>query len=129
MTRHKKGPHELDQLLERPKYLDTQRARSSSVRLHPAVITFLNAVIPPKHYDEGMCYFVDQLDVQSADEFINDDNNFEDIDRFIIFYGTYSELGSQPMGLVYDQEYHRARVPLFIGVLEGIEPIDDYEEW
>ncbi|EEA28855.1 hypothetical protein EYB25_000233 [Talaromyces marneffei] len=127
MVRHEKGPHELDELLHRPKYLDNAQSSYSPDRLHPDVIAFLNAIIPPR-YDEGTCYFVGALEVRSADEvFISDDNRFEDIDRFVIIYRTYFELGSQCLGLVYDQEYHRAAVPLFIGSSESIEPIADHE--
>ncbi|RAO73359.1 uncharacterized protein BHQ10_009371 [Talaromyces amestolkiae] len=128
MARHGKGPHELDELLHRPKYLDNTRSNYPINRLHPAIIAFLNAVISPE-YDEGMCYFVGDLAVESADEFfIHEENHFENIDRFVKIYGTYYELGSQCLGLVYDQELHRAAVPLFIGSLDCIEPIADYED-
>lgn len=128
MVRHEKGPHEVDELLHRPKFLDNSQSGYSPDRLHPAVITFLNAVIPPKG-DEGICYFVGDLAVQSADEyFIHEKNHFENIDRFVIIYRTYYELGSQCLGLVYDQELHRAAVPLFIGSLDSIEPIADHED-
>lgn len=128
MARHGKGPHELDELLHRPKYLDNTRSDYPINRLHPDVIAFLNAVISPE-FDEGMCYFVGQLEIQSVDEvFPSDDNPFEDIDRFIVIYGTYPELGSQCLGLVYDQECHRAAVPLFIGSSESIEPIAEHED-
>ncbi|EED16494.1 hypothetical protein TSTA_015790 [Talaromyces stipitatus ATCC 10500] len=56
MAHHEKGPHELDELLRRPKYLDVERT---------AVIAYLNATIPSE--DGGMCYFVSNLDLRVAD--------------------------------------------------------------
>lgn len=67
MVRHEKGPHQLDELLQRPKSIENTWSSYSPDRLHPSVIAFLNAVILSK-YDEGMCYFVGQLEVRSADE-------------------------------------------------------------
>lgn len=69
--------------------------------------------------------------MQLCDEsFPPEDNELEDEgkERFVVIYDTVSELGSLCLGVVYDQQLHRASFPMTIENSDSVEPVDEHEE-
>ena len=59
-----------------------------------------------------------------------EDNDLEDEgkERFVVIYGTVTELGPHCLGVVYDQQLHRASFPMTIENSESVEPINEHED-
>ena len=49
-------------------------------------------------------------------------------DRFVVIYGIVLELGSPCVGVVYDQQLHRAAFPMTLENLDSVEPIGEHED-
>jgi hypothetical protein len=80
---------------------------------------------------QDLFFWVVGLSMSSCDEsFYYEENDLEDEGkaRFIVIYNTTPDVCSQCLGVVYDQQLHRASLPLTIGSSENVEPIDEHEE-
>ena len=105
-------------------YDDTEvRVRA---RLDASLNSFLHLAYDP---DLPFFYWLSGLNMRLVDEtFPFEDNELEDLERFVIIYDTTPDAYSHTMGVVYDQQRHLAAVPLTIEDTESIEPIDEHEE-
>ncbi|KAJ5286594.1 hypothetical protein N7478_002280 [Penicillium angulare] len=98
-------------------------------RLHPSV----NKLIDLTYESENQFfYFVHGLDAQLADEWIlelYDEYNLEErgLERFVIIYGTVADLGGHCMGMIYDQELHRATLTLSLWSFDNVFPISEHD--
>ncbi|KAJ6149399.1 hypothetical protein N7471_000598 [Penicillium samsonianum] len=62
----------------------------------------------------------------NLDELANKDSYLDDLERFVVIYGTVLELGSHCVGVVYDQHLHRAAFPMTVENMDSVEPIDEH---
>jgi hypothetical protein len=95
-------------------------------RLDPSLNSFLDSIYDPQ---PGFFYWVNGLVMRLSDEsFPLEDNDLEDKERFVVIYDTTPDLGSHCLGVLYDQQYHRASFPLTIENSESVEPVDEHED-
>ncbi|KAJ5088490.1 hypothetical protein N7456_012106 [Penicillium angulare] len=97
-------------------------------RLHPSLNHFIDLVYEP---GKQFFYFVHDLSMELADEWIlelYDEYNLEErgLERFVIIYGTVVDLGSHCVGLLYDQELHRATLTLVQENTDSVFPISEH---
>lgn len=124
MAHHRREAHDLHELLSRPSFFERDRNDAPLDRLDPALISFLESIVLP---DEGFFYWVNDVAMMPADEyFFIEENDLVDKERFVIVYGTWPELGSHTMGLVYDQQRHRAAIPLTQENIDRVSPVDEH---
>lgn len=119
---------DLDELLNRPSFFERDRDGSGMPhhRLDPALISFLEMIIIPDP-EKGIFFWADDVAVQPADwYFFWDESELDDMERFVIIYGSPMELGSHNVGLVYDQHRHRAALPLAQENIDSVTPIEEH---
>ncbi|KAJ5725251.1 uncharacterized protein N7483_006608 [Penicillium malachiteum] len=128
MARHKKDTPDLDamareKLFWRKSNTDIEAIRK---RLIPSLNSFLDLI-----YDSepSLFYWVGRLEMQLCDEYFPDeDNELDGKERYVVIYGTSIDLGPHCLGVVYDQQLHRASFPMTIMNWESIDPMDGFDE-
>lgn len=60
--------------------------------------------------------------------FPEEDNELEDLERFVTIYKTTPDLGSYILGVVYDQQRYLASFPMTSDNTESVQPVDEHED-
>jgi hypothetical protein len=55
-----------------------------------------------------------------------EEDDLDDKGRFVVVYGTWFELSSHTVGLVYDQRRHLAAVTLVLENIDSVSPIEEH---
>ncbi|KAJ5637428.1 hypothetical protein N7490_007307 [Penicillium lividum] len=127
MARHEWERPGLDELANRPRRFG-QEHEAKRDRLHPSVNFFLDLTYEPT---QAVFYWVGNLDMQLFDEYIlelYEESSLEDMKRFVVIYGTASELGPHCVGVIYDQELHGAAFPLALENFDSVFPMNEHWE-
>ncbi|KAJ5777260.1 hypothetical protein N7520_000506 [Penicillium odoratum] len=127
MVRHEWKRPDLDELANRP-HRFCQEFEAIRDRLHPSLNFFLELIYEPT---QAVFYWVENLAMQLFDEYIlelYDENGLEDMERFVVIYGTVAELGSHCVGVIYDQELHRAAFPPTLENFDSVFPMEEHWE-
>lgn len=70
--------------------------------------------------NEGLSYWVENVEVTPADElFFDEDDDLDDKERFVVLYGSWFEHGGHRGGLVYDQQRHQVSIDVFADAERG----------
>ncbi|CDM36772.1 unnamed protein product [Penicillium roqueforti FM164] len=126
MARHGQETPNLDVLASQPFIFADEDTQAVRERLHPSVNSFLDSIFSP---EPGFFYWINDISMQLVDNiFLGEDNDLDDLERFVIIYGTVLELGSHCVGVVYDQQLHRAAFPMTLENLDSVEPIGEHED-
>ncbi|KAJ5374934.1 hypothetical protein N7517_006940 [Penicillium concentricum] len=122
MARHRQETPNLDELASQAFVFPNEDIQAVRERLHPSVNSFLDSVFSP---EPSFFYWVNDITMELVDEIFQDeDNDLNDLERFVVIYGTVFELGSHCVGVVYDQQLHRAALPMTLENLDSVQPID-----
>ncbi|KAJ5703627.1 hypothetical protein N7493_011552 [Penicillium malachiteum] len=128
MARHGKDTPNLDALASNRRFLRTaEDERALRERLDSSLISFLDSIYDPQ---VEFFYWVCGLDMESCDDsFPLEDNELEDGKaRFIVIYDTDSGLGPHCLGVIYDQQLHRASLTMTIENTFCVEPVDEHDD-
>ncbi|GAD95925.1 hypothetical protein PVAR5_4573 [Paecilomyces variotii No. 5] len=126
MTRHRQETPDLNALASERFILADEDPEAIRERLVPSLNSFLDSIFAP---EPDMFYWVNNVTMQFCDEdFPDEENNLDDKERFVVIYGTVYELGSHCLGLVYDQQLHRAAFPMTLDNLDSVQPIEEHED-
>jgi hypothetical protein len=129
MAHHEREVDDLHELLSRPAFFELERYEGQVPihRLNPGLIYFLQSIILPD-YGDGLFYWVSGVDMLPADMFFypEEENDIVNKERFIILHGSWLDIGSHNIGLVFDQQRNQAAMPIAIENLESILPIKDH---
>ncbi|KAJ5893060.1 hypothetical protein N7504_009751 [Penicillium tannophilum] len=128
MARHGKDMPDLDALAREKWFFGEAEEDIQAVRerLVPSLNSFLDLIYDP---EPEFFYWVERLDMRLCDEsFVFEENELEDKERFVVIYGTAMGLGPHCLGVLYDQQLHRASFPMTVLNVESIEPISEHEE-
>lgn len=98
-------------------------------RLDPALVAFLESVIMTDSHPffiwvSGLTLPSDMLISETM--FPEDENNLIDKERFVLLYTTSYEFGGHTVGLVYDQQRHRAALPMVIEYIDFVSPVEEH---
>lgn len=131
MARHGRDTPDLDALAEEKRFFSDRNPNRDANRelLDPSLNSFLDMIYDPQ---PGLFYWIVGLAMEPCDEtFCHEDNELEDEGkaRFVIIYNTTPDLCSHCLGVVYDQQLHRASFPLTIEASESVEPVDERGEF
>ncbi|GIK00105.1 hypothetical protein Aspvir_004120 [Aspergillus viridinutans] len=131
MARHGRDTPDLDALSEEKWFFSDRNPDRDANRelLHPSLSSFLDMIYDPQ---PGLFYWIVGLAMDPCDgTFFMEDNELEDEGkaRFVIIYNTTPDLCSHCLGVVYDQQLHRASFPLTIDDTENVTPVDEHEEF
>ncbi|CAG7962390.1 unnamed protein product [Penicillium nalgiovense] len=126
MAHHGQETPNLDELASQPSIFADEDTQAIRERLHPSVNSFLDSIFSP---EQGFFYWVNHISMQLVDDiFPDEENDLDNLERFVVIYGTVVELGSHCVGVVYDQKLHRAVFPMTLGNLDSMQPIDEHED-
>ncbi|KAL1847332.1 hypothetical protein Plec18167_001413 [Paecilomyces lecythidis] len=126
MIRHGQETPDLNALANQPLILADEDLEAIRVRLVPSVKSFLDLIFAA---EPDMFYWVHNVTMQFCDEnFPDEENELDDKERFVVIYATVCDLGSHCLGVVYDQQLHRAAFPMTLENLDSVQPIGDHEE-
>lgn len=127
MARNGKDMPDLDALAsERWLFHESNEIEVTRQRFDAPLNNFLDLIYDPR---PAFFYWVDNLSMTLADEFVIDDNEMEEgKERFVLIYSTASGLAGDGLGVIYDQQLNRAAFPMDIGSLEAMEPTEEHEE-
>ena len=126
MARNNTNTPDLDALANETWFFHESNVDIDAIRarLDSSLNSFLDLVYDPC---PGFFYWVNGLQMGLADEYIFDeDNDSEDKERFVVIYGTVSELGSHCLGVLYDQLNHRASFPLTLENIDSVVPVAEH---
>ncbi|KAJ6018172.1 hypothetical protein N7451_001551 [Penicillium sp. IBT 35674x] len=133
MARHGKDTHDLD-ALAREKWFwrePEENLQAIRERLIPSLNSFLDLIYDP---EPRFFYWVGGLDMRLCDESLSyedipyEDGELQGKERFVVIYGTAPEFGPHCLGVIYDQQLHRASFPMTRLNWESIDPMDGHEE-
>lgn len=128
MARHQTDTPDLDALAREKWFWHDSEENIQAIRelLIPALNSFLDLIYDP---EPEFFYWVGRLDMQFCDEsFPLEENELDGKESFVVIYGTSSELGPYCLGVVYDQQLHRASFPMTRLNWESIDPMEGHEE-
>lgn len=127
MARHgQREEPDLEALSSRPFYFADEDTDAVRARLDPSLNSFLDLIYAPA---DGFFYWVNNVVMMLADEyFFEEENDLQDKERFVVIYDTSPELGSHCVGVVYDQQRHRAAFPMTLENSDSVMPIDEHDE-
>lgn len=125
MARYGREAPDLDALASQPFYFADENTDAVRERLDPSLNSFLDLIYAP---EPEFFYWVNDVSMMFCDESFSKEDNLEDKPRFVVIYGTVLELGSHCLGVVYDQQLHRAAFPMTLENLDSVEPVDDHED-
>lgn len=128
MAWHGRGEQDLDELLSQPSFYERDHFGSDLPRdqLDLALISFLESIILP---DEGVFFWASEVAASPADWFFfEEENDLDDMERFVVIYNSPSELGSHNVGLVYDQQLYRAAMPIAQENIDSLTPIEEHSD-
>ncbi|KAJ5720810.1 uncharacterized protein N7483_008744 [Penicillium malachiteum] len=130
MAHHGQYTPDLDAIASRRWYsgMDDEHIQATRERLTSPLISFLDLIYES---EQEFFYWVEGLSIQSCDDsFLAEDNELEDEgkSRFIVIYLTHVDFGSHCLGVVYDQQLHRASFPMTIENCESVEPVDEHDD-
>ncbi|GLI73656.1 hypothetical protein PoHVEF18_001876 [Penicillium ochrochloron] len=127
MANHEREVDDLQELLSRPSFFELERGQLPMHRFNPELISFMQSIIDPG-YKDGLFYWVGGVDMSLADWiFFQEDENFmARKERFVILHGSWVEIGSHNVGLVFDQKRNQAAMPIVMENLDSILPVEDH---
>ncbi|KAJ5295830.1 hypothetical protein PENANT_c001G00105 [Penicillium antarcticum] len=126
MVRYERDTPDLDALASRPLRFMNEDTEAVRERLDPSLNSFLDLIYDP---EPELFYWVNGVIMDFCDiTFPDEHNNLEDKERFVVIYDTVPGLGPHNLGVVYDQQLHRASFPMTITNSESVEPIDEHED-
>ncbi|KAJ5206010.1 hypothetical protein N7491_003368 [Penicillium cf. griseofulvum] len=126
MARHGQETPNLDELASQPVIFANEHIQAVRERLHPSVNSFLGSIFSP---ESSFFYWVNGITMMLADDIFQDeDNDLDDLERFVVIYDTVVDLGSHCVGVVYDQQLHRAAFPMTLENLDSVQPIHEHED-
>ncbi|KAJ5701866.1 hypothetical protein N7488_009414 [Penicillium malachiteum] len=128
MAHHGKDTSDLDALARNKRFVRTaEDERAIRERLDSPLTSFLDSIYYPQ---VEFFYWVCSLEMRDCDDsFPLEDNELEDGKaRFIVIYDTESGLGPRSLGIVYDQQLHRASVTMTIENTQSVEPVDEHDD-
>ncbi|KAJ5168218.1 uncharacterized protein N7482_003812 [Penicillium canariense] len=127
MARNGRDTPDLDALASQSWFFNEAKEDIDAIRerLDPSLNSFLDLIYDP---EPQFFYWVNRVVMRLSDEaFLLEDSDLEDEERFVVIYDTVSALGSHCLGVLYDQQYHRASFPLTIENPDSVEPVDEHE--
>jgi len=126
MARYGRDAPDLDALASRSHCFMNEDTDAVRKRLVSSLNSFLDLIYDP---EPGLFYWVNELAMELCDiSFPLGDNDLEDKERFVVIYNTVPELGSHCLGVVYDQQLHRAAFPMTLEHSESVEPVDEHDD-
>ncbi|KAJ5793990.1 hypothetical protein N7457_000589 [Penicillium paradoxum] len=127
MARHDQQMPDLNELASQRSRLFGEDEEALRARLVPSMNSFLDSIYVPS---DSFFYWVDGISMMFIDDeiFMDEKNELEDKERFFVIYDTECNLGPHNLGVVYDQQLHRAAFPMTIWNTGSLEPISEHEE-
>ncbi|KAJ6008132.1 hypothetical protein N7540_012108 [Penicillium herquei] len=129
MARHGKVTPDLDELVSLRSIFSEADEATQAIRerLDSSLNSFLDLIYDP---EPEFFYWAGALSIQNCDVYFPDDDNEleEGKIRFVMIYLTVVDLGSHCLGVIYDQQLHRASFPMTIENTGSVGPVDEHDD-